>query len=85
MRGDNVNVIEAYGIVLRKYRLAENLSQEKLALKCNLDRTFIGMLERGERQPTISTLFSIAENLNISAANFIEEVEQLLENAADTD
>jgi len=74
-----VNVIEAYGIVLRKYRIAENLSQEKLALKCNLDRTFIGMLERGERQPTISTLFSIAENLNISASNFIEEVEQLIE------
>lgn len=80
-----MNVIVAYGIVLRKHRTEANLSQEKLALKCNLDRTFIGMLERGERQPTISTLFSIADNLNISASNFIEEVEQLLENAAEDD
>jgi len=80
-----VNVIEGYGIVLKKHRTEANLSQEKLALKCNLDRTFIGMLERGERQPTISTLFSIAEKLNISASNFIEEVEQLLENAAKDD
>lgn len=80
-----MNVIEAFGIVLRKNRTEAKLSQEKLALKCNLDRTYIGMLERGERQPTISTLFSIAENLNISAANFIEEVEKLLENAAEND
>ena len=80
-----MNVIEAFGIVLRKHRTEAKLSQEKLALICNLDRTYIGMLERGERQPTISTLFSITKNLNISASNFIEEVEQLLENAAEND
>lgn len=39
---------------------------------------YIEMLERGERQPTISTLFIIAENSNIYATNFIENVEQLL-------
>ncbi|MFS0687810.1 helix-turn-helix transcriptional regulator [Sporosarcina sp. 179-K 8C2 HS] len=80
-----MNVIEAYGIVLKKHRTEAKLSQEKLALKCNLDRTYVGMLERGERQPTISTLFIIAENLNISASNLIEEVEQLLENATEID
>lgn len=72
-----MNVIEAFGIVLRKYRTEAKLSQEKLALKCNLDRTYIGMLERGERQPTISTLFSIAENLNVSPSNIVKEVEQI--------
>lgn len=75
-----MNVIQAFGIVLKKHRTEVKLSQEKLALKCDLDRTYIGMLERGERQPTISTLFIIAENLNISPSNFMGEIEQLLEN-----
>ncbi|MTW88376.1 helix-turn-helix domain-containing protein [Virgibacillus dakarensis] len=74
-----MSIIEAHGIILRKYRNEANLSQEQLALKCNLDRTYIGMLERGQRQPTISTLFSIAENLNIAASAFIKEVEELLD------
>ncbi|MFJ7971730.1 helix-turn-helix domain-containing protein [Psychrobacillus sp. NPDC096389] len=80
-----MNVIEAYGIVLKKHRTVANLSQEKLAFKCNLDRTYVGMLERGERQPTISTLFVIAENLNIPASDFIVEVEQLLESVTNND
>lgn len=79
-----MNVIEAFGIVLKKYRIEANLSQEKLALKCNLDRTYIEMLERSERQPTISTILVIAEILNISASNFIKEVEQLIENSDST-
>lgn len=73
-----MNVKEAYGIILKKYRTEANLSQEKLALKCNLDRTYIGMLERGERQPTISTLFVVSETLKIPASKFIEEMEKLL-------
>lgn len=74
-----MTVVQAYGIILKKYRTEAKLSQEKLALKCNLDRTFIGMLERGERQPTISTFFSIAENLNVSASTFMVAIEQLLD------
>lgn len=80
-----MDVIKAYGIVLKKHRTKADLSQEKLAFKCNLDRTYVGMLERGERQPTISTLFIIAENLNITASDFIVEVEQLLENGTKND
>lgn len=75
-----MNVIEAYGNVLKKYRTAAKLSQEQLALKCDLDRTYIGMLERHQRQPTITTIFSIADNLNISASDFIKEVEKIVDN-----
>lgn len=78
-----MTVIEAFGATLKKYRMESDLSQEKLALMCNLDRTYIGMLERGQRQPTISTLFIIAKNLNISASNLVVAVEQLLEDASD--
>jgi len=73
-----MNIPEAFGIILRKKREDANLSQEKLALLCNLDRTYIGLLERAQRQPTISTIFVIAQNLNISASEIIQDVEELL-------
>lgn len=73
-----MDIVEAFGSVLRKYRKAANLSQEQLALECNLDRTYIGLLERAQRQPTISTLFVISKALNISPHIIIEDVEKLI-------
>lgn len=61
----------AFGKVLREYRLRADLSQEALADAAGLDRTFIGMLERGQRQPTLETLFAIAEALKISPQTLI--------------
>jgi len=54
-------VISLFGQVLRTLREGENLSQEKLTKFCDLDRTYISVLERGLRQPTISTIFKIAK------------------------
>jgi transcriptional regulator with XRE-family HTH domain len=68
-------VILAFGKVLRKLREKQNLSQEKLAEYCDLDRTYISLLERGLRQPTISTLFKIAEALEMSPSEIIRQVE----------
>jgi len=53
----------AFGEVLKQHRTAAGLSQEKLALEAGLDRTFISLLERGRRQPTLTTLVLIAEAL----------------------
>jgi len=74
-----MNVIEAFGITLKKYRTEKNLSQEKLALDCNLDRTYIGLLERAHRQPSISTIFILCERLNIAPHEFIEEIENMID------
>lgn len=65
----------AFGKVLRERRLANKLSQEKLAHLANLDRTYIGLIERGERSPTIKSLFAIAEALNNSPHILIKETE----------
>ncbi|PYF08237.1 helix-turn-helix domain-containing protein [Ureibacillus chungkukjangi] len=73
-----MNVTDAFGVVLKKYRKLANLSQEQLALQCNLDRTYIGMLERGQRQPTITTLFTIADTLSIEPNKLVKEIEALL-------
>lgn len=61
----------AFGKVLRESRLRAELSQEALADAANLDRTFIGMLERGQRQPTLETLFAIADVLKVAPQTLI--------------
>ena len=69
-------VIETFGKVLRELRGENNISQEKLAEYCDLDRTYISLLERGLRQPTITTIFKLAKALNISPSTLIEKVER---------
>jgi transcriptional regulator with XRE-family HTH domain len=64
-----------FGKVLKELRLKKGLTQEELATDCNLDRTYISLLERGERQPTISTLFKIADALGVSASSIIKQLE----------
>jgi len=68
-------VAEVFGKVLRELRESNKLTQEKLAEYCELDRTYISLLERGLRQPTITTIFKLAKALNISASQLIEKVE----------
>lgn len=68
-------IVEVFGKVLRELREANQLSQEKLAEYCELDRTYISLLERGLRQPTITTIFKLAKALNISPSQLIEKVQ----------
>ncbi|CAM4447949.1 helix-turn-helix domain-containing protein [Paenibacillus tarimensis] len=68
----------AFGIVLKKYRQFSSLSQEELALRCDLDRTFISLLERGHRRPTLNTIFTIAASLKVRPTELIQEVEDII-------
>lgn len=74
-----MNIEEVFGLVLRSHRNKNGFSQEILALKSGLDRTYISMLERGKRKPTINTVFAIAEILNVKPSKLIEEIEGMLE------
>ncbi|HEY3372766.1 MAG TPA: helix-turn-helix transcriptional regulator [Prolixibacteraceae bacterium] len=71
-------VVEVFGKVLRELREANHISQEKLAEFCDLDRTYISLLERGLRQPTITTIFRLAKALKIKPSVLIEKVEQIV-------
>ena len=68
----------AFGQVLRGYRKRINISQEALALECGLDRTFLSALERGVRQPSLKSLFKIANVLKVQPSQIVAEVEDLL-------
>lgn len=65
------SIPRAFGEVLRDYRTKAGLSQENLAFKSDLDRTYISMLERGLRQPTLETVFRLAGVLEVAPATMI--------------
>ena len=52
---------------IRKVRKEKGISQEKLALMCNIDRSYMGRIERGEVNITILKLYEISKSLNIDA------------------
>lgn len=52
-----------------------DLSQEMLADRSSLHRTYIGELERGEKCPTVETLARIAQALGVSLSKFFQRVE----------
>jgi transcriptional regulator with XRE-family HTH domain len=71
-------IVEVFGKVLRELRVEQHISQEKLAEYCELDRTYISLLERGLRQPTITTIFKLSKALKISPSALIGKVEHLV-------
>lgn len=50
---------------IKKYRIQKNLSQEELAAIANVHRTYIGMIERGEKNITITNLKKISDSLEV--------------------
>ena len=61
----NDEVLVTFGIHLRTLRLKQKLSQEQLAELANVHRTYIGMLERGEKNVTLKTIMKLANALEI--------------------
>lgn len=58
------------------------MSQERLSLASGMDRTFVSMLERGVRQPALSSIFALAEALGVSPAVLVAWAEALLKMSA---
>ena len=69
-------VVKQFAKVLQELRHERGLSQEELAEKCGLHDRYISFLERGLRQPTITTIFKLAKALNITPTELINRVEQ---------
>ena len=61
----------AFGDKLRELRAERDLSQEALALACGLDRTYIGGVERGERNISLLNIAKIAKALRVSPRDLI--------------
>src|ERR1035438_7230382 len=68
----------AFAKVLREVRQEKGLSQEKLGFESGYHRTYIGMLERGLMNPSLSTILSLASALGIPAADLVGPVDELV-------
>ena len=55
-----------FGDRVRELRLSKGLSQEELAFRVNIHRTYIGGIERGERNPSLKNIAAIANALGVT-------------------
>lgn len=67
----------AYGRALRELRVERNLSQEGLAHKARLDRTYVSGIERGERNPSLMNLLKLAHALGVELSELAARAERL--------
>lgn len=67
------NIKKKFGGRLRQIRQNMGLSQEELAHLCNLDRSYVGGVERGERNISLVNIHKIANALNISPREFFND------------
>lgn len=68
---DDKKFLQRLGDQIRKRREARDLTQQQLADQCGLHRTFIGSVERGERNIAVLNLRKIAQVLRIATAELL--------------
>ena len=66
-------VKRAFGARLKALRKARKLSQEGVALKCGLDRSYVGQVERGESNLSLVNIHRIAEALGVDASGLFRD------------
>ena len=69
----------AFGLALRTLRLDAEMSQEQLGLESGVQRNFISLIETGQNQPTISTVFKLAAALNVKPSKLVMMAEKVLD------
>jgi len=65
-----------FGAVIKRLRVQQGLTQERLASLADLERTFVSMLERGIKQPSLNTISNVAKALGIKNYELLHLVEQ---------
>lgn len=68
---------QAFGRAIRELREERGSSQEELAHRCGIDRSYMGGVERGERNASLKNILRIAEGLGVSAGELFERFEKL--------
>jgi transcriptional regulator with XRE-family HTH domain len=66
---------QKFGAALKEKRQHLGLSQEGLALKSGLDRSYVGGIERGERNPSLTAITRLADGLGISMHELFQYTE----------
>ena len=72
MEHDREKILNIIGKRLREMRTQKGISQENLALSAELHPTYIGRLERGEKCPTIDTIYKLARSLEVPIIDLLD-------------
>lgn len=67
---NNINI--KFGLMVKQYRMAKNLSQEEFAFECGLHRTYIGQIERAEKNISIKNVEKIAIALGMDIKDLFD-------------
>lgn len=71
----NDDILKRFGLTIKRLREREGISQEKLGEISDLHRTYIGMIERAERNITLKNIEKIAKALGTDISKIFEELE----------
>lgn len=66
-------IARQFGERVRALRMKKGISQEELAERCGVHRTYMGRIERGETNITLSNIHKIARGLGVSPASLMED------------
>ncbi|MBS1541882.1 MAG: helix-turn-helix transcriptional regulator [Bacteroidetes bacterium] len=69
---------ETFGKVIKQLREERGLSQQELADYAELDRSYISDMERGRYNPTLHTIYKLAEILKVKPSEILQKVDKLL-------
>ena len=67
------DILLLFGANLKKVRTNKKISQENLALSSGFDRTYVSLLERGKRNPSLTTIWRLANFLEIDVKEFFNK------------
>jgi transcriptional regulator with XRE-family HTH domain len=76
------SISKHFGIEVRNRRIAAGISQEKLAERAGIHPTYMSMIERGIRNPTLDVSARIAKALKLGLPRLIEEAQRQRPNTA---
>ncbi len=68
------NVARALGKSVREYRLKKGLTQQEVADKCGLDISYVGGIERGQRNPTLGVIHGLASVLGVRVSDLLKNM-----------
>lgn len=74
MNRSNISILHSFGKTVREIRISKNLSQEDLAFKAGLHRTYIGMIERAEKNITLINIEKIASALEVKINDLLNDI-----------
>ncbi len=72
MNSNKQKIPVALGLRIKKFRAEQKMSQETLALAAEVNHTYLGQIERGEKNPTVITICKICDELKISPSQLLD-------------